>query len=381
MALVSQPAILSGAFAAGGDKNTIPATNDGLSGLASIEKGFPPICQQPLAQGGLPPQRADFNGIFNLFSQFLLYLQNGGVFAYNNGLDYQPPCLVADPDSNIIYQCLQQNGPNTSAGVQALTQDAYWQAIVLPTDSVVSNVTESNGTVTVDKADGSSVTFNIATSVNGISVSNGNVDINRKFFNSLPQAGFDYATVTPDLLGENLPANSTLTFYASSASSSGNYAPNLGIVGSYMIIVRKGASATVPVSFEAIALDASTKKLIGNYTNGSSYGFSGWSEVVNIKTKGINYIQFSDGSLYQTGTITVTNITSGSSQNQTVTFPLPFNNTNYKVWFSVTDADINWGNIAVRTSSQNTTNMTLNIVNFGGYTVNSVTFNWFAEVI
>lgn len=162
MALVSQPAILPGAFAAGGDKNTIPATNDGLSGLASIEKGFPPICQQPLAQGGLPPQRADFNGIFNLFSQFLLFVQNGGVFAYNNGLDYQPPCLVADPDSNIIYQCLQQNGPNTSAGVQALTQDAYWQAIVLPTDSVVSNVTESNGTVTVYKADGSSSTFTIA---------------------------------------------------------------------------------------------------------------------------------------------------------------------------------------------------------------------------
>lgn len=177
MALVNQPAILPGAFAAGGDKNTIPATNDGLSGLASIEKGFPPITQQPLAQGGLPPQRADFNGIFNLFSQFLLYLQNGGVFAYNNGLDYQPPCLVADPDSNIIYQCLQQNGPNTSAGVQGLTQTTYWQAIVLPTDSVVSGVTESNGTVTVNKADGSSDTFDVVTSVNEIDASNGNVSL------------------------------------------------------------------------------------------------------------------------------------------------------------------------------------------------------------
>ena len=128
--LVNQPAILSGAFAAEGDKNTIPANNDGLSGLASIAKGFPPITQVPLAQGGLPPQRQDFNGIFNLFSQFLLYAQNGGVYAYNNTLDYQPPCLVADPDSNIIYQCLQQNGPNTSAGVQALTQTAYWKQYV-----------------------------------------------------------------------------------------------------------------------------------------------------------------------------------------------------------------------------------------------------------
>ena len=53
--LVNQPAILPGAFAAEGDKNTIPANNDGLSGLASIAKGFPQITQVPLAQGGQPP--------------------------------------------------------------------------------------------------------------------------------------------------------------------------------------------------------------------------------------------------------------------------------------------------------------------------------------
>ena len=70
MSLVNQPNILSGEFAAEGDKNTIPANNDGLSGLASIAKGFPPITQQPLAQGGLPPQRQDFNGIFNLISKY-----------------------------------------------------------------------------------------------------------------------------------------------------------------------------------------------------------------------------------------------------------------------------------------------------------------------
>lgn len=161
MALVSQPEILPGAFAAEGDKFVIPANNDGLAGLASIAKGFPPITQQPLDQGGLPPQREDFNGIFNLFSQFLLFVQNGGIFAYNNGLDYQPPCLVADPDSNIIYQCLQQNGPNTSAGVQALTQTTYWQQYV-PRNGLVSNVSLSGNTITVNKLDGSSSNFDVA---------------------------------------------------------------------------------------------------------------------------------------------------------------------------------------------------------------------------
>lgn len=128
MALVNQPAILPGAFAAEGDKNTIPANNDGLSGLASIAKGFPQITQVPLAQGGQPPQRQDFNGIFNLFSQFLLFAQNGGVYAYNNTLDYQPPAIIAS--DNVFYQCVAENGPSTSAGVQPVTNTDYWQRII-----------------------------------------------------------------------------------------------------------------------------------------------------------------------------------------------------------------------------------------------------------
>lgn len=126
--LVNQPAILSGAFAAEGDKNTIPANNDGLSGLASIAKGFPPITQVPLAQGGQPPQRQDFNGIFNLFSKFLLFAQNGGVYAYNNTLDYQPPCIISY--NGEFYSCVAKNGPSTSAGVQPVTNTTYWEKLI-----------------------------------------------------------------------------------------------------------------------------------------------------------------------------------------------------------------------------------------------------------
>lgn len=138
--LVNQPAILSGAFAAEGDKNTIPANNDGLSGLASIAKGFPPITQVPLAQGGQPPQRQDFNGIFNLFSRFLLYAQNGGVYAYNNTLDYQPPCIISYDGE--FYSCVAENGPSTSAGVQAPTITTYWEKLV-PDVAVMTGATSS----------------------------------------------------------------------------------------------------------------------------------------------------------------------------------------------------------------------------------------------
>lgn len=127
--LVNQPAILPGAFAAEGDKNTIPANNDGLSGLASIAKGFPPITQQPLAQGGLPPQRQDFNGIFNLISKYLLYAQVGGVYEYNNTLDYQPPCIISYNDK--FYACKEANGPSTSAGIQSPNVNDYWDEVII----------------------------------------------------------------------------------------------------------------------------------------------------------------------------------------------------------------------------------------------------------
>lgn len=160
MAIINQPNLLPGEFASDGDKNVIPANNDGLSGLASIAKGFPPITQQPLASGGLPPQRADFNGIFNLISQFLLYLQNGGVFTYSAILDYNPPAIVGDSEGD-IYICIAQNGPNTTAGVQATSNNSYWQKIadesilkdylLLSGGTLTGNLNVSGHNITADK--------------------------------------------------------------------------------------------------------------------------------------------------------------------------------------------------------------------------------------
>lgn len=127
MATINQPNILPSAFAENGDKNNIPATNNGGSGLASWNLGFPPITAQPLSQGGVPPQRNDFNGILNQMSKFLMFIQNGGVFAYNTSFDYQPPAIVWG--NNNYYKCVATNGPNTSHGVQSLTNRNYWVAL------------------------------------------------------------------------------------------------------------------------------------------------------------------------------------------------------------------------------------------------------------
>ena len=146
--IIDQPTMLPGAFAQNGDKNIIPSNNDGLTGLASIEKGFPPITQQPLASGGLPPQRADFNGIFNWLSLFNVFYQNGGVFAYSEDLDYDVSNFVTDGTD--LYKCIKENGAGTDNGVQPLSNTTYWDKMLTVGTSANVNYTINDSTVPSD---------------------------------------------------------------------------------------------------------------------------------------------------------------------------------------------------------------------------------------
>lgn len=150
MAIVNQPTPLANELAWNGDKNPIPDTNDGSKGLFSLEYGFPYVTQQPLAQGGIPPQRNDFNGVLNLLSKFIRYFQNGGVFAYSSVMDYSVGMLVRNGDR--LYVCKAENGANTSAGVQNISNSNYWNEITLE-DTLGDTLTNQLKTVLVTEAE------------------------------------------------------------------------------------------------------------------------------------------------------------------------------------------------------------------------------------
>ncbi|MFK2876879.1 hypothetical protein [Rhodanobacter hydrolyticus] len=73
-------------FANSGTKNAIPtASQIGITaGAASLTDGFPPLTFTPISAGGVPPFGADFNGILNLLSQTVQWVQAGGQFGYNS---------------------------------------------------------------------------------------------------------------------------------------------------------------------------------------------------------------------------------------------------------------------------------------------------------
>ena len=127
-------------FAKNGSKKVPPSTaSQAGSGRASQLEGFKKINSTPLGQGGIPPYREDFNGIFYLFSQFLLWYQQGGIMKYDATLDYEVNNEVYY--NNTKYRCIQNNGASTT--VKAPTDTAYWEVINNVGDPVRYNTVQS----------------------------------------------------------------------------------------------------------------------------------------------------------------------------------------------------------------------------------------------
>ena len=67
---IIQPTAISNPIAYNGTKNSIPENPSGTQ-LASVDEGFPLITETPITSGGLPPERADFNGLFYLSKKII----------------------------------------------------------------------------------------------------------------------------------------------------------------------------------------------------------------------------------------------------------------------------------------------------------------------
>lgn len=86
MQTLTQPTLLLKPFANSGDKNTIPEINSDVSNpqLADLTNGFPQITSESPDDGGLPPERKDFNGLGYLTTLYDYFYQAGGTFTWND---------------------------------------------------------------------------------------------------------------------------------------------------------------------------------------------------------------------------------------------------------------------------------------------------------
>lgn len=124
--MATNPTLLSMPIAENGTKNTIPETQATPgNGLMSQSTGFPAECSLPLGAGGIAPDRADFNGAFNLLSGVAFMAQKGFTFNYDSTQDYYKGCVVIDPTDGNRYLCIADMAAGTVAPSADTTGD-YW---------------------------------------------------------------------------------------------------------------------------------------------------------------------------------------------------------------------------------------------------------------
>lgn len=117
---MANPDLILIPFAQDGDKNTIPlelGIGDPVY-RASLKAGFPPDTRIPKDIGGEPPDGLDFNGILNVLSQAIVFMQKGNAYQFDAGLaPYPIGALVRSNDNLTTFQstiALNSNNPNSN---------------------------------------------------------------------------------------------------------------------------------------------------------------------------------------------------------------------------------------------------------------------------
>jgi len=152
---ISAPETLKGIIAISGDKTDIPL-NASTAGAADFTLGFPPICSQPIAAGGIAPSRVDFNGLFNLLSQHTFWQQSGGMYAWSASLDYNTPSMVVGSNGK-LYLALLASGPGGAGAKDPTTQPTYWldyAASIAPSGPTVDEFFVGGGSMTASLTNG-----------------------------------------------------------------------------------------------------------------------------------------------------------------------------------------------------------------------------------
>lgn len=107
-----QPLAMPAPLAYEGEKNNIPNIGTEGSNAASVKEGFPAITSLPKKEGGLPPARKDFNGMFYLSTDQRTYLQNGGIITFSEEVSdaiggYPKNAVLDYIDSSDTYHKVQ----------------------------------------------------------------------------------------------------------------------------------------------------------------------------------------------------------------------------------------------------------------------------------
>lgn len=144
------PSRITKAFGVNGLKNTIPvdsSTTTDNSGIATFDKGFPPVTMQPLSAGGIPPSGKDINGV--LYSTTIQQQWQNAGMTYPFSQDFSDavsgyPKGAIIPSSAYTGQWLNLNEANGTSPESSTGANTGWVPI---NNYGVTQITMTSGSV------------------------------------------------------------------------------------------------------------------------------------------------------------------------------------------------------------------------------------------
>lgn len=117
---MTNPTLITTPFAENGDKNIIPESVGTNPQNATMQAGFPPITQQKISEGGIPPERNDFNGILNLYGQHIVHLNKGLPYEFDQSFanaigGYPLNARVMLDNGDIVKSTVSNNTANPNS--------------------------------------------------------------------------------------------------------------------------------------------------------------------------------------------------------------------------------------------------------------------------
>ena len=270
----TEPQKWSATLGASADVNTLPETTPSGSGRASTSGLFPPVTQLPLDQGGIAPERGDFNALFKYLGEYLFYLMQGGTFSYSTDYNYTAGNLVMHGGS--LYLCIAANGPGSA--IKYPTDAAYWRQLALTSQLPTVN----NGTLTIKRNGSNVATFsanqagNTTANISVPTVNNGTLTIQKD--------GSTVATFTANQAGNTTANISISEIDSQSVSGAGGW---VRFKSGIQIVFSSGSVNTIlnfPVAFIA------EPRIQLTVPAGSGYvGTPGWDERTTTYFKAVVY--------------------------------------------------------------------------------------------
>lgn len=135
---MTNPQLITTPFAENGTKNIIPEGGASEPQLATMQAGFPETTQRPINEGGIPPERADFNGILNLYGQHLVHLNKGLAYEFDQdfansigGYPLNSRIMLANGD--IVQNTQEGNTNNPNSNMGGWKSSAVSKDVTVPT--------------------------------------------------------------------------------------------------------------------------------------------------------------------------------------------------------------------------------------------------------